>query len=243
MCHALIAGIAVVVLTVWSYVLVVNIVVVVVVLAVVQWERIVVFVLAVVGGVLMLHLLIEVLNSRYKAWKRKHLLNSSPSNNVQFSSNGGGSIAADWLEAQSEDFSDTEETSNLIPSFKADAGNVANFTQSSIAGRTGYDGNHGVLNGQPSSGREYLQQQVHEEGRRVTSGSCDAGSRATGTSGGDTPPGDESFVEDLVVVDSGHLSSTVGVALGSNTCLPVDRGGREGDGWSSVELAVDPSKT
>ncbi len=198
-----------------------------------------VFVLAVVGGVLMLHLLIEVLNSRYKAWKRKRLLNSSSSNNVQFNNNGGGSIAADWLEAQSEDYSDSEETSNLIQSFENNAGDATNFPQSSITDRASYDVNHTSLDGETTSGAEF-QKQVCDEELRVTSGSSDVG-RATGTSR-DNSPGEDSFVEDLVVVESGYSSNTVGVTLGSGECLPVDRG-REDDGWNSVELAVDSVKT
>ena len=188
------------------------------------------FVLAVVGGVLMLHLLIEIINSKYKVWKRKRLLLNSPTSNVHFT-NGTTSLSAEWLENPSEDYSDMEETSNLIQSFEERTSNSSKFAQT-MTGRTGYDGARGCY---IEPGGDIEMQQDHGGG---------------GGGGGERSPTDvlsereearvASGVEgDLVVADSDN-SVSVGVVSEGGEFLGVER---SVDGWTSVDLSVEASRT
>ena len=80
----------------------------------VQWKVIVVVILAVVGGVLLVHVIMEVLTSRYKVWKRHRNQLQSPSNNVTYS-RGSRRRGRSKLEDGSDDEdSDSLETTRLI---------------------------------------------------------------------------------------------------------------------------------
>ena len=63
-------------------------------------------VLAVVGGVLIIHVLLEVLTNRYKAWRRQRKLLQSAANNVRYQNSN--------IEEGSDEDTEAEETSRLI---------------------------------------------------------------------------------------------------------------------------------
>jgi len=200
-----------------------------------QWERIIVFVVAVVAGVLILHLLIELLTSKYKAWKRKRLLLSSTSA-VHFSNGGGSSsgvLSADWVEPQSEDYSDMEETSNLMTSFKETSSSSRTEPAKYLDDRGGYD----------SSGSHYdrpCHEELHKESGREDCSSVEVYLPEREMSSADLLSDREgSFVENLIVVDSDSCVD-VGVVSEGGEHLAVD-GSRCVDGWNSVNLAVDTS--
>lgn len=82
------------------------------------------FVLAVVGAVLILHLLFEIFSTKYKTWKRKRqlLLASADKANTVHYDKANNTVSAKWLEYVNEDNlsdmeeTDMEETSALIQS-------------------------------------------------------------------------------------------------------------------------------
>lgn len=74
-----------------------------------QWEKIIVVILAVVGGVLVIHLILELATKQYKLWKRQK--SQQDSSKVQFIRR---SRASKRQEEGSEEDTDAGETSRLI---------------------------------------------------------------------------------------------------------------------------------
>ena len=190
------------------------------------------FVVAVVAGVLILHLLIELLTSKYKAWKRKRLLLSS-SSAVHFSNGGGtsGVLSADWVEPQSEDYSDMEETSNLMNSFKESTSSTR--AAEHMVDRAGYDGSRGHYD-------RLCQDEMHQEREREDCSSVEVYLPEREMPHADLASDREgSFVENLVVVDSNSCGDVDVVSEGGER-LAVD-GTSCVDGWNSVNMSLDTS--
>ena len=84
-----------------------------------QWKTTIVVILAVIGGVLLLNVFLEVASVRYKAWKRQRSQLQSASTSVRFTRNANSSPTrkmeeAEGSEQDEEEESETGETSRLI---------------------------------------------------------------------------------------------------------------------------------
>ena len=73
-----------------------------------------VVILSVVGGVLLIHVALEMIASRYKAWKRQRNLHQSAATNVRYKAQGRGKGQGGTDEVEDSEMEDIHETSRLI---------------------------------------------------------------------------------------------------------------------------------
>ena len=73
-----------------------------------------VVILSVVGGVLLIHVALEMIASRYKAWKRQRNLHQSAATNVRYKAQGRGKGQGGTDEVEDSEMEGIHETSRLI---------------------------------------------------------------------------------------------------------------------------------